>query len=316
MAIRIGSQLAAWLHAQVVAQVPYQDIQPVLGRQGLDERQARQVYNAALRDPDGFKAGFSRLSASQPEVRHALPQAPSSDQLRAQLRAATAARTAGAFAPVAALDLAAGHGIACDHGEVRVAFHNARPYVVLFHNVLTGDECDALVAGAQPQLRRAAVVDSEQGGTHYDARRSSELTVMARGQTPLLSRLDARIARITGIPVERGESLQVMRYGVGAEYAPHYDYFDVDSPGEAPYLALGGQRVSSLVIYLNDVEAGGETIFPEVGLSVAPMKGSAVYFAYTDAQSRCDPMSFHGGAPVQRGEKWIATRWMRERTVP
>ena len=86
--------------------------------------------------------------------------------------------------------------------------------------------------------------------------------------------------------------------------------------GEAAYLVHGGQRVASLVIYLNDVDAGGETVFPQVGLSIAPAKGSAVYFAYTDAQSRCDPLSFHGGAPVERGEKWIATRWMRELPFP
>ena len=55
------------------------------------------------------------------------------------------------------------------------------------------------------------------------------------------------------------------------------------------------------------------TIDVAMRLSVGPRKGSAVFFAYTDAQSRTDPMSFHAGAPVTRGEKWIATRWMRER---
>src|SRR5690606_540779 len=97
---------------------------------------------------------------------------------------------------------------------------------------------------------------------------------------------------------------------------PHFDYFHLDQPGEAALLTLGGQRVASLVIYLNDVEAGGETTFPRGGLSIAPRKGSAVYFAYTDAQSRTDALSFHAGAPVARGEKWIATRWMRERPYP
>src|SRR5690606_41544266 len=103
---------------------------------------------------------------------------------------------------------------------------------------------------------------------------------------------------------------------VGAEYQAHHDYFHLDQPGQAVLLQLGGQRVASLVVYLNDVEAGGETTFPLCGLAVAPRKGSAVYFAYTDAQSRTDPLSFHAGAPVQRGEKWIVTRWMRERDGP
>lgn len=310
MALKISAQLAAWLHAQVVAQIAYQDIRPVLLRHGYDELQARRIYGAARDDPDGFKAGFSALSANRPQVAAPLPK-----KVPALQRRAAASRGEG-FAAVAAFDPGAGHVVACDHGDVRVVFRHARPHVVLFANVITAAECDALVEVAQPQLRRADVVDSGRGGSYIDARRTSELTILKRGASPLLARIDQRIARLTGIPVERGEPLQVMRYGVGAEYQPHYDFFDPSEPGEAPYLVQAGQRVASLVIYLNDVEAGGETVFPEVGLSVAPAKGSAVYFAYTDAQSRCDPLSFHGGAPVVRGEKWIATRWLRELPFP
>ncbi|WP_133000609.1 2OG-Fe(II) oxygenase [Luteimonas arsenica] len=311
MAIKLSTQVAAWLHSQVVAGAGFEQIQPVLSRQGFNEVEVRQIYNAVLRDPDGFKAGFSRVTAGQPQVAHRL----SGSLLEAATDEAGAGATTGQppFLPSAAIPVDIGHGIACDHGEARIAFRCERPHVVLFENVLTHEECDALVAEAVPRLRRAAVVDSEHGGDVIDERRTSELVHMPRGGSPLLSRIDARIARITGVPVERGEPLQVMRYGVGAQYKPHFDYFQLDRPGQAGHLARGGQRVSSLVVYLNDVEAGGETTFPRSGLSVAPRKGSAVYFAYTDAQSRVDPLSFHAGAPVLRGEKWIATRWMRER---
>lgn len=310
MAIKISAQLAAWVHAQAIANAAFHDVRPVLLRHGYDELQIRRIYGAAVDDPDGFKAGFSALSASRPQVATPLPKHAPGTQPRA------AASRREDFAAVAALDAGAGHGLACDHGQVRVVFRHARPHVVLLANVLTAEECDALIEVALPQLRRADVVDSGSGGSYIDARRTSELTILRRGASPLLARIDQRIARITGIPVERGEPLQVMRYGAGAEYQPHHDYFDLSRRGEAAYLVHGGQRVASLVIYLNDVEAGGETVFPEVGLSVAPAKGSAVYFAYTDAQSRCDPLSFHGGAPVVRGEKWIATRWLRELPFP
>lgn len=72
------------------------------------------------------------------------------------------------------------------------------------------------------------------------------------------------------------------------------------------------RRVSTLVIYLNDVEGGGETMFPEVGLSVTPKKGSAVYFEYCNSLGQIDPLSLHCGVPVTAGEKWIATKWMRQ----
>lgn len=310
MAIQLSVQVASWLHAQVTGGAPFVQVLQVLQRQGFDELHVRKLYNAVLSDPDGFRAGFTRAAAGQPSVMHKLPPglvaAPVAEDARGE-------GDPPAFVPVAAIPAEAGHGIACDHGTVHVAFRLQRPHVVLFENVLTDQECDALVAEAAPRLDRAGVVDSDRGGTVVDARRTSELAVVERGATPLVARIDARIATLTGVPLAQGESLQVMRYRVGAEYRPHWDYFDLGRPGQAAALRNGGQRIASLVIYLNDVEAGGETTFPRCGLSVAPRKGSAVYFAYTDAQSRTDPLSYHAGAPVQRGEKWIATRWMRER---
>ena len=309
MAMQLNVQVAAWLHSQVTAGAPLGQVLPAMVRQGFDELQVRRIYNAVLSDPEGFRAGFSRAAAGQPAVAHRLPQG----QISAP--AAPADGTVPAhlsFHPVATIPADA-RTIACDHGGVHVAFRLQRPHVVLFETVLTGEECDALIAEARPRLRRAGVVDSERGGTTIDERRTSELAAVQRGASPLVARLDARIAAITGVPLAQGEPLQVMRYGVGTEYAPHFDFFDIASPGEAALLARGGQRIASLVVYLNDVEAGGETVFPHAGLAVAPAKGSAVYFSNPDAQSRCDPLSFHGGAPVGRGEKWIATRWMRER---
>ncbi len=90
--------------------------------------------------------------------------------------------------------------------------------------------------------------------------------------------------------------------------------FDLQGdPGSAVHLAKGGQRVSTMVIYLNDVEEAGETTFPDVGLSVTPKKGAAVYFEYCNSQNQVDPLTLHAGAPVAAGEKWIATKWMRQR---
>jgi prolyl 4-hydroxylase len=66
-------------------------------------------------------------------------------------------------------------------------------------------------------------------------------------------------------------------------------------------------------MYLNDVEAGGSTVFPEVGVDVLPRRGNAVYFAYCSENGALDPRTLHGGSPVGAGEKWIATKWFRER---
>jgi prolyl 4-hydroxylase len=142
--------------------------------------------------------------------------------------------------------------------------------------------------------------------------RSSEGTWFQRAEDAFIERIDRRLSSLMNWPLENGEGLQVLHYGPGAEYRPHYDYFDPDQAGSAVHTASGGQRVSTLVVYLNDVAGGGETIFPDAGIAIAARRGSALYFRYMNGQRQLDPLTLHGGAPVREGEKWIATRWMRE----
>jgi prolyl 4-hydroxylase len=67
------------------------------------------------------------------------------------------------------------------------------------------------------------------------------------------------------------------------------------------------------MVYLNDVPGGGGTVFPEVGLSVSPRRGNAVYFEYANSRQQVDSSSLHAGAPVIEGDKWVVTKWMRSR---
>jgi prolyl 4-hydroxylase len=92
---------------------------------------------------------------------------------------------------------------------------------------------------------------------------------------------------------------------------PHYDYFDPAQPGTPKILQRGGQRVATIVMYLRTPERGGATVFPDIGLEVAPIKGSAVFFSYDRPYP--DTKTLHGGTPVTLGEKYVATKWMRER---
>ena len=195
--------------------------------------------------------------------------------------------------------------------DVSVLLALARPRVVVLGDLLAPDECHALVALAQSRLERSETVDEADGDSEINAARTSEGMFFVRGENALVERIEARIAALLDWPVDHGEGLQILRYGPGAEYKPHYDYFDPAEPGTPTILKRGGQRVGSLVCYLNTPEAGGATVFPDAGLEVAPVCGNAVFFSY----ERPDPATrtLHGGAPVTSGEKWVATKWMRER---
>jgi prolyl 4-hydroxylase len=185
------------------------------------------------------------------------------------------------------------------------------PRVVLFGNLLGDDECEALIALAGPRMSRSLTVATNERGEAPSDDRTSSGMFFERGEGELVARIEARIARLVRWPVENGEGLQVLRYAPGAQYRPHYDYFDPHEAGTAAILRRGGQRVATLIIYLQEPEQGGATTFPNVHLEIAPKRGNAVFFSY----ERPDPSTFtlHGGAPVIAGEKWIATKWLRER---
>ena len=193
---------------------------------------------------------------------------------------------------------------------VQVLMSMQLPRVVVFGSLLSDEECDALVERARPRLARSETVQTETGGSEVNVARTSRGMFFEREENPLCARIEKRIARLLGWPLENGEGLQVLHYLPGAEYKPHHDYFDPAKGGTQTILLRGGQRVGTVVIYLNSPDGGGGTTFPDVGLEVAPIKGNAVFFSYD--RPHVSTKTLHGGAPVLAGEKWVATKWLRE----
>ncbi|KRA33696.1 proline dioxygenase [Rhodanobacter sp. Root627] len=210
--------------------------------------------------------------------------------------------------------LPAGNVIPTHDRDVRVLLRVAAPTIAVLDQVLSDEECDELIRRSADKLQRSTTVDPVNGGYEVIAARSSEGTFFPVNADDFIARLDRRIAELMNCPVENGEGLQVLHYGEGGEYQPHFDYFSPGDPGSEAQMAVGGQRVSTLLIYLNDVAQGGATVFPTLGLRVLPKKGMAVYFEYSNRAGQVDPLTLHGGEPVEKGEKWIITKWMRQRS--
>ena len=172
--------------------------------------------------------------------------------------------------------------------------------------LLSNDECDGLIEQSKESMTRSTVL-SDKGSVVNDVRTSSG-TFLKKNSSELVNRIDERISKLINWPVNNGEDMQILNYATGAEYEPHHDWFNPSRENTANILKRGGQRVATLIMYLNTPEAGGSTVFPKLLYEVAAQKGNAVFFTYPNLNQRC----LHGGSPVVKGEKWAATKWYRE----
>lgn len=197
--------------------------------------------------------------------------------------------------------------------DVEIVSSLADPRIVVLKNVLSPEECAELAAQVSGRMTRSSVIANANGGTETHSHRTSRGGMFQRGETALVERIEARIASLVNWPVDHGEGLQVLSYGPGDEYRPHFDWFDPSLPGPRKHMEHGGQRVGTFIMYLSDVESGGSTSFPHVGFEVFPVMGSAVFFANVTPVGEPDPKTLHAGTPVISGSKLIATKWLRQR---
>jgi len=206
-----------------------------------------------------------------------------------------------------------GPRIATFDRTIDVVARAEKPMIAALAGVVTPEECAQLVELARPRLGPSTVADARTGKDVVTDHRTSRGMFFRPRENDLIARLDRRFSEVAGLPVENGEGLQILHYGVGAQFPPHFDFVQPSNRANEESIARSGQRVTTLIAYLNDVEEGGETAFPVAGWTVFPRQGGAVYFEYANSRGQVDPRTLHAGCPVLRGEKWIATKWMRER---
>ncbi|MEV9641465.1 2OG-Fe(II) oxygenase [Mammaliicoccus sciuri] len=178
------------------------------------------------------------------------------------------------------------------------------PLIVVLGNMLSDEECDELIRLAADKVKRSKIGTTRE---ENELRTSSSMFI-DDSENLIVARVKKRVSAVMNIPIEHGEGLQILRYTPGQQYRAHHDFFSAESK-------VTNNRISTLVMYLNDVEQGGETFFPHLKFSVSPRKGMAVYFEYFYSDQMLNDLTLHGGAPVVEGEKWVATQWMRKQRV-
>ncbi len=190
----------------------------------------------------------------------------------------------------------------------------ADPVIWLLENLLAPWLCDYVIAMAAPTLTRGKVLD-ETGGEIVRGERSN--TVMHFGLVDsdvILELINMRLAAAAEMPDENGEALGVLHYAPGERYAPHVDYIP-ETAQNAEQLRLRGQRVRTLLVYLNDGFEGGATEFSRLEVAYKPPRGCAIVFDSVKADGTVDPTSLHAGAPPTSGQKWLISKWFRNKAL-
>lgn len=173
---------------------------------------------------------------------------------------------------------------------------------------LSPEECAGLRtlidAGAQP-----STLFSGSANAGYRTSASCNLSPW----DPLVNAVGGRICGLTGLAGEHGETLQGQRYRQGEEYQAHCDYFPVTASYWPAMRKSGGQRSWTAMIYLSPVEAGGETHFPHCEFMVPPVEGMLLLWNNMDPDGSPNRFSLHAARPVEKGTKYVVTKWFRER---
>ncbi|GAA0141381.1 protein modifying enzyme [Lithospermum erythrorhizon] len=223
-----------------------------------------------------------------------------------------------------------------EHGSTGEGFLTTIPFQVLswkpralyFPNFATAHQCEGIIEQAKKRLAPSLLM-LRKGETEEQTKgtRTSSGTFISASEdkTGILGAIEDKIAKATMIPRSHGEAFNVLRYEIGQRYLSHYDSFD-----PAEYGPQKSQRVASFLLYLSDVDEGGETVFPFedgqnmdpsfdfskcIGLKVKPRRGDGLLFYSLFTNGTIDKTSLHGSCPVIRGQKWVATKWIRDQVT-
>lgn len=210
--------------------------------------------------------------------------------------------------------------------KVRTEVLSKAPYIVRIHDIITDSEAEHIRMLAVKRLERSTVLSVHDAKSIESKFRIAKTAWLDGDEDKVVARLEDRLSLLTGLRLETSEALQVVNYGLGGFYGPHLDSrqkFRDDrmvlkgENGKTTIINITlpemyNDRLATILMYLNHVEAGGATVFPRIRLTVEPVKNSAVIWYNHNSDGYSNPMTLHSGCPVLLGTKWIATKWPRD----
>ena len=184
------------------------------------------------------------------------------------------------------------------------------PKLTLFiaRNFLPPETCTALIDRID-RVRRPSTISDSNGDASYRTSETGDLDPA----DPVVIDVEARIAALSGLDGRYGEPLQGQRYAVGQEFKGHTDYFEPNGVDFERYCGVAGNRTWTVMVYLNQPDAGGATRFKAIDKIVQPETGKLLAWNNRRADGTLNPATLHHGMKVRSGVKYVITKWFRER---
>ncbi len=199
--------------------------------------------------------------------------------------------------------------------EFNIIKHTQDKYTILeIPKLLTPEECDEIMETAKAiGMEDSTVLNyGDEPLIELDKKhRKSKQVWLPDSKGPLFEKIAIITQKLTNLPTENQEMLQIVSYEEGGRFNDHYDgciYEDINYCNKINRNA--GERKATLIMYLNDNFEGGETEFVNLNIKIKPKKGKAILFINTTDDQKNIKESMHRGHPVYKGEKWICTKWI------
>lgn len=177
----------------------------------------------------------------------------------------------------------------------------------------SAEECAWIIDRGRHKLSPALVFADILGARAAMERTNSAAEFTLADADVVLALLHARMAATIGMPSQSLETTQLLHYAPGQQFLPHYDFLDLSKPDVAAHVEQFGQRILTILVYLNDDYEGGETAFPRIDYRFKGRTGDALLFANVDKSDSPDHLTLHAGLPPITGEKWLLSQWVRNR---
>lgn len=191
--------------------------------------------------------------------------------------------------------------------------HCEKPHIRTVEGFLDAQTCAYIIKQAAPLLQRAYVNDGAGGAVLDTTRTNSAMSFFPLDNDLVIQGVNKKIAAFLGNPITHGEPLSALHYSPGQMYQDHYDFFNPDYPAHVPHLESGGQRIKTFLVYLNSDFDGGETCFPKLNWKYKGKVGEAIVFDNVETDGGLIIDSLHAGSPTLSGEKWLLSKWLKDK---